>query len=266
MKNVFIVLLSFTLMFACSSNTEEASSSTQESSTPEAPQEATPKVLLVLTSHSELGDTGEKTGFWLEEFAAPYYFLKDKGVAITLASPQGGLPPVDPKSELPDFQTDATRRFTADQETQAILAQTVKLETVDHNDFDAVFYSGGYGPLWDLADNETSIALIESFYNSNKPVASVCHAPAIFRNTKDTEGKPLIQGRKVTAYSNSEEAAVQFTDIVPFSVEDMLIENGGLYSKGEDWSAYAVEDGLLITGQNPASAELVAGLLLKQLE
>jgi len=223
------------------------------------------KILLVLTSHSDLGDTGKKTGFWLEEFAAPYYFLIDQGVDVTLASPQGGEPPIDPKSELPDFQTESTRRFEADSETQKILSQTVKLETVNAEDYDAIFYSGGYGPLWDLAENETSIALIEAFYNSNKPVASVCHAPAIFQNTQDAEGNPLVQGKKVTAYSNSEEEAVDFTEIVPFSVEDMLKENGGIYSKGEDWSAYAVEDGLLITGQNPASAELVADLLLKQL-
>ncbi|HAP58856.1 MAG TPA: type 1 glutamine amidotransferase domain-containing protein [Cytophagales bacterium] len=223
------------------------------------------KILLVLTSHSDLGDTGKKTGFWLEEFAAPYYFLIDQGVDVTLASPQGGEPPIDPKSELPDFQTESTRRFEADSETQKILSQTVKLETVNAEDYDAIFYSGGYGPLWDLAENETSIALIEAFYNSNKPVASVCHAPAIFQNTQDAEGNPLVQGKKVTAYSNSEEEAVDFTEIVPFSVEDMLKENGGIYSRGEDWSAYAVEDGLLITGQNPASAELVADLLLKQL-
>lgn len=221
-------------------------------------------ILLVLTSHDELGNTGEKTGFWLEEFTAPYYVLKDQGAKITLASPKGGLPPVDPKSELPDFQTASTQRFSKDQETLALLSKTVKLETVNPEDFDAIFYSGGYGPLWDLANNQTSISLIESFYNSNKPVASVCHAPAIFKNTKNSEGKPLVQGKEVTAYSNSEEEAVQFTDIVPFSVEDMLKENGGIYSKGEDWSSYAREDGLLITGQNPASAELVAELLLKQ--
>ncbi len=222
-------------------------------------------ILFVLTSHDKLGNTGEKTGFWLEEFAAPYYVLKDQGAKITLTSPKGGLPPIDPKSELPDFQTAFTQRFNKDAETQVILSKTVKLETVNPEDFDAIFYSGGYGPLWDLADDQTSISLIESFYNSNKPVASVCHAPAIFKNTKNLEGKPLVQGKEVTAYSNSEEEAVQFTDIVPFSVEDMLKENGGIYSKGADWSSYAREDGLLITGQNPASAELVAELLLKQI-
>ena len=223
------------------------------------------KILLVLTSHDQLGNTGEKTGFWLEEFAAPYYFFKDQGAAITLASPKGGIPPVDPKSELPDFQTDSTRRFKEDQETQEVLSKTVKLESIDHSDYDAVFYSGGYGPLWDLADNQTSIALIEGFYNNNKPVGSVCHGPAIFKNTKNSDGQPLVSGKKVTAYSNSEEEAVQFTDIVPFSVEDMLKENGGVYSKGPDWNPFALEDGLLVTGQNPASSELVATLLLKKL-
>ena len=177
----------------------------------------------------------------------------------------GGEPPIDPKSELPDFQTESTRRFNEDAETKAILAKTIKLEDADPADYDAIFYSGGYGPMWDLADNEVSINLIETFYNSNKPVASVCHAPAIFKNTKDADGNSLVQGKQVTAYSNSEEKAVDFTDIVPFSVEDMLKENGGIYSKGEDWSSYALEDGLLITGQNPASAELVAKMLLNKL-
>ncbi len=223
------------------------------------------KVLIVLTSHEQLGDTGQKTGFWLEEFAAPYYYLKEKEVSITLASPKGGLPPIDPKSELPDFQTPSTKRFNEDKEAQQILSETIKLETVNHNDYDAVFYSGGYGPLWDLADNNTSITLIESFYNNDKPVAAVCHAPAIFKNTKGLDGKPLVEGKKVTAYSNSEEEAVQFTDIVPFLVEDMLKENGGIYTKGLDWHAYALEDGLLITGQNPASSELVAELLVEKL-
>lgn len=266
MRTTFIALLSIILFFSCTNETQENKAQEQEISSVAEQKESAPKILLVLTSHSELGNTGKKTGFWLEEFAAPYYFLKDRGVEITLASPKGGEPPIDPKSELPDFQTASTRRFLEDSETQKILAQTVKLETVEPNDYDAIFYSGGYGPLWDLADSETSIALIESFYNSNKPIGSVCHAPAIFKNTKDSEGRPLIQGKKVTAYSNSEEEAVQFTEIVPFSVEDMLKENGGIYSKGEDWSSYALEDGLLVTGQNPASAELVADMLLQKLQ
>ncbi|SRX72410.1 type 1 glutamine amidotransferase domain-containing protein [Aequorivita antarctica] len=223
------------------------------------------KVLFVLTSHSELGNTGEKTGFWIEEFAAPYYLLKDKGVEITIASPKGGQPPIDPKSATPDAQTPATVRFNGDKETQEILANTVKLETVDQAGFDAVFYPGGHGPLWDLAEDKNSIALIESFYKNNKPVAAVCHAPAIFKNTKAADGSPLVKGKKVTGFTNSEEEAVQLTDVVPFLVEDMLKENGGEYSKGGDWAAYAVEDGLLITGQNPASSELVAEKLLDKL-
>ena len=264
MKRTFIALLSTALLFSYqgiaggSNPLEEALIGKKD--------QVKARILLVLTSHGDLGRTGLKTGFWLEEFAAPYYFLIDRGIEITLASPKGGQPPLDPKSEQDMFQTDATRRFTADKKAQELLSKTVKLETVKSNDFDAIFYSGGYGPLWDLADNEVSIALIESFYNSNKPIASVCHAPAIFKNTKDAEGNPLVKGKKVTAYSNSEEAAVQFTSLVPFSVQEMLIENGAFYSKGQDWYPYALEDGLLVTGQNPASAGLVAELLLKKLD
>ncbi len=223
------------------------------------------KVLFVLTSHSDLGNTGEKTGFWIEEFAAPYYLLKDKGVEITIASPKGGQPPIDPKSEAPDAQTPATVRYNKDEETQQILSNTVKLSTVDQASFDAVFYPGGHGPLWDLAEDKNSIALIESFYNNNKPVAAVCHAPAVFKNTKATDGSPFVKGKKVTGFTNSEEEAVQLTDVVPFLVEDMLKENGGEYSKVADWGVYAIEDGLLITGQNPASSELVAEKLLNKL-
>lgn len=223
------------------------------------------KILFVLTSHDELGNTGEKTGFWIEEFAAPYYLLKDKGVEITLASPKGGQPPIDPKSESPDAQTPATVRFNADKETQELLSKTLKLASVNHTDYDAVFYPGGHGPLWDLAEDEHSIALIESFINHGKPVSAVCHAPAIFKNTKNADGTPLVKGKKVTGFSNTEEGAVQLTDIVPFLVEDMLQKNGGLYSKGDDWGSFALEDGLLITGQNPASSELVAEMLLKKL-
>lgn len=223
------------------------------------------KILFVLTSHDELGNTGEKTGLWIEEFAAPYYFLKDKGVDVTLVSPKGGQPPIDPKSSTPDAQTPATERFNEDEATQKVFANTGKLSTVKMEDFDAVFYPGGHGPLWDLAEDKDSIALIEAFYNGGKPVSAVCHAPAIFRHTKGADGKPLVSGKKVTGFSNSEEEAVQLTDVVPFLVEDMLKENGGIYSKGDDWGAYAVEDGLLITGQNPASSEKVAEQLLEQL-
>tara|TARA_R110002124_G_scaffold277321_9_gene448671 strand:- start:23832 stop:24512 length:681 start_codon:yes stop_codon:yes gene_type:complete len=223
------------------------------------------KVLFVLTSHDKLGDTGEKTGFWIEEFAAPYYLLIDNGISITLASPKGGQPPIDPKSTEPDFQTASTKRFNEDKETQEILSSTVKLETVNQADYDAVFYPGGHGPLWDLAEDKNSIALIEAFIKNNKPVAAVCHAPAIFKHTKNADGTPLVSGKKVTGFTNGEEEGVQLTDIVPFLVEDMLKRNGGIYSKGDDWASYAVEDGLLITGQNPASSELAAELLLKRL-
>jgi putative intracellular protease/amidase len=223
------------------------------------------KILFVLTSHDELGNTEEKTGFWVEEFAAPYYLLKDKGVEVTLASPKGGQPPIDPKSESPDSQTPATVRFNEDKETQDVLSKTIKLETVNQADYDAVFYPGGHGPLWDLAEDKNSIALIEAFYNNNKPVSAVCHAPGIFKHTKNTDGTPLVKGKKVTGFTNSEEDAVQLTNVVPFLVEDMLKAAGGIYSKGDDWVPYALEDGLLITGQNPASSELVAELLLKKL-
>ncbi|RXG20872.1 type 1 glutamine amidotransferase domain-containing protein [Leeuwenhoekiella marinoflava] len=223
------------------------------------------KILIVLTSHEDLGTTGQKTGFWIEEFAAPYYLLKDKGFDITLASPQGGQPPIDPKSDAPDAQTPATERFQNDKETQKTLAQTLKLETINQQDYDAVFYPGGHGPLWDLAEDKHSIALIEDFYKNGKPVAAVCHAPGIFKHTKSSDGSSLVNGKKVTGFTNEEEEAVQLTDVVPFLVEEMLKKNGGIYSKKEAWSSYAVEDGLLITGQNPASSEAVAKLLVKKL-
>lgn len=223
------------------------------------------KVLIVLTSHSKLGNTSEKTGFWIEEFASPYYLLKDNGIDITLASPKGGQPPIDPKSASPDFETPSTIRYNNDKETQKKLANTLKLENIHHTDYDAIFYPGGHGPLWDLANDKTSIKLIEDFYNNNKPVSAVCHAPAIFKDTKNSDNSPLVQNKKITGFSNTEEEAVQLTTIVPFLVEDMLKENGAIYQKGDDWIPYAVEDGLLITGQNPASSELVAQLLLKRL-
>ena len=221
-------------------------------------------VLIVLTSHDRLGDTGEKTGFWLEEFAAPYYRLKDADVDITLASPKGGQPPIDPKSNEPDFQTDATRRFDGDAEAQAELAKTVRLADIDPGDFDAVFYPGGHGPLWDLADDADSIQLIESFLAQDKPVAAVCHASAVLVHAKNADGAPLPQGKRVTGFSNSEEAAVELTEVVPFLVEDRLIELGGQYEKAEDWAPHVVVDGLLITGQNPASSEGVADALLQR--
>ena len=223
------------------------------------------KILIVLTSHDKLGDTGEKTGFWLEEFAAPYYVFKDAGAEITLASPLGGQPPLDPKSDAPDSQTDATRRFRSDAAAQAELAKTHKLADVDADDFDGVFYPGGHGPMWDLAEDGTSITLIEAMLSAGKPVAAVCHAPAALRHPKTANGLSVVQGRKVTCFSNTEEAAVGLTEVVPFSLEDMLKENGGSYSRGGDWQAHVVTDGLLITGQNPASSELVAKAMLAKL-
>ncbi|WP_109123608.1 type 1 glutamine amidotransferase domain-containing protein [Dyella sp. C11] len=223
------------------------------------------KVLMVLTSHSELGNTGRKTGFWLEELAAPYYTLRDAGIEVALASPQGGQPPLDPKSNEPDFQTDLTRRFEADAIAQALLANTARLDQVSDADFDAVFYPGGHGPLWDLAEDQHSVALIEAFTRSGKPVALVCHAPGVLRHVKSDDGQPLVSGKQVTGFSNSEEEAVGLTNVVPFLVENELIAKGGLYSRGPDWSAYVRTDGRLITGQNPASSAATAAVLIEQL-
>ena len=223
------------------------------------------KILMVLTSHDQLGNTGKKTGFWLEELAAPYYVFKDAEAEITLASPKGGQPPLDPKSNDPAFQTDATRRFEKDSEAKAALANTRRLPEVSPKDFDAVFYPGGHGPLWDLAEDPTSIKLIEGTLAAGKPVAAVCHAPAVLRHVKSSDGKPLVQGKSVTGFANSEEDAVGLTNVVPFLVEDMLKKNGGTYSKGADWNSHVVTDGLLITGQNPASSTEAARALLKQL-
>ncbi|MCA1247565.1 type 1 glutamine amidotransferase domain-containing protein [Massilia sp. MS-15] len=223
------------------------------------------KVLMVVTSHDQLGDTGKKTGFWLEEFAAPYYALKDAGADVTVVSPLGGQPPLDPKSDEPDAQTDATRRFKADPAAQAVLASTGKLAVVKADDFDAVFYPGGHGPLWDLAEDKASIALIEAMAAAGKPVAAVCHAPGVLRHVKAADGSPLVKGKRVTGFTNTEEEAVGLTAVVPFLVEDMLKENGGEYSKGADWQSYVLTDGKLITGQNPASSEEGAKALLKLL-
>lgn len=222
-------------------------------------------ILIVLTSHDRLGETGEPTGFWLEELAAPYYAFVDAGATLTLASPKGGKPPLDPKSHDPAFQTDATRRFSQDAKAQAALADTVPLSEVSERDFDAVFYPGGHGPLWDLAEDAHSIALIEAFLRAGKPVSAVCHAPAVFRHTHTPDGKPLVAGKRVTGFSNSEEAAVGLTEVVPFLVEDMLKSRGGRYEQSADWQPFCVRDGLLITGQNPASSEPVARALLDAL-
>ncbi|AYC30950.1 type 1 glutamine amidotransferase domain-containing protein [Pseudomonas cavernae] len=223
------------------------------------------KILIVLTSHDRLGNTGQPTGFWLEEFAAPYYLFKDAGATLTLASPQGGQPPLDPKSGAAEAQTAATRRFAEDRETQAALANTAVLASVDAADHDAVFYPGGHGPLWDLAEDAVSIALIEAFIAAGKPVAAVCHAPGVLRHVKGADGHPLVQGKRVTGFANSEEAAVQLSAVVPFLVEGMLKANGGHYSKAADWQPHIEIDGLLLTGQNPASSEPVAAALLERL-
>lgn len=223
------------------------------------------KILMVLTSHDQLGNTGKKTGFWLEEFAAPYYTFKDAGAQLTLASPKGGQPPLDPKSDEPDAQTAATDRFRKDSAAQSALSSTVVLSSLKAEDFDAVFYPGGHGPLWDLAEDKHSIALIEALYKAGKPVATVCHAPGVLRHVKDAQGQPLVKGKRVTGFSNSEEEAVQLTDVVPFLVEDVLKANGGIYSKGEDWASYVTTDGLLLSGQNPASSEATAEALLAKL-
>ncbi|MGF6242992.1 putative intracellular protease/amidase [Paraburkholderia sp. GAS38] len=221
------------------------------------------KVLMVLTSHDQLGNTGRKTGFWLEELAAPYYTFKEAGAEIVLASPKGGQPPLDPKSNEPANQTEMTRRFELDAQATAQLAATVRLDSVSQADFDTVFYPGGHGPLWDLAEDRNSIALIESFIAAGKPVALVCHAPGALRHVRTADGAPLVEGKKVTGFTNSEEAAVGLTDIVPFLVEDELKAKGGVYSKTDDWAPYVVADGLLITGQNPASSSPAAALLLE---
>jgi putative intracellular protease/amidase len=222
------------------------------------------KILIVLTSHDRLGDTGRKTGFWLEELAAPYYVFKDAGAELTLASVKGGQPPLDPKSNEPEFQTDLTRRFEKDTEATNTLANTHKLSTMSMDDFDAVFYPGGHGPMWDLAEDKDSAALIERAIATDKPVTAVCHAPCVFKSVKGKDGKPFVSGRSVTGFANSEEEAVQLTKVVPFLVEDMLKEKGGKYSKGPDWAPYVVVDGLLTTGQNPASSGPAAKELLKQ--
>ena len=224
------------------------------------------KILMVLTSHDQLGDTGKKTGFWLEEFAAPYYAFKDAGAQLTLVSPKGGQPPLDPKSDEPDAQTAATERFRKDPAAQSALASTALLSSARAEDYDAVFYPGGHGPLWDLAEDKVSIALIEAFYQAGKPVAAVCHAPGVLRHVRGADGQPLVKGKRVTGFTNSEEEAVQLTDVVPFLIEDEFKRLGGFYEKGPDWAPFVIEDGKLITGQNPASSEAVAKALVAQLK
>lgn len=222
------------------------------------------KILMVLTSHDQLGNTGRKTGFWLEEFAAPYFVFRDAGVELTLASPKGAQPPIDPKSDLPENQTPAMMRFKKDEDAKKALSQTAKLADMKSDDFDSVFYSGGHGPLWDLAESPVSIALLESFYNSGKPVALVCHAPGVLRHVT-YKGAPLVKGKRVAGFTNSEEEEVQLTKVVPFLVEDELKKLGGLYEKAPNWQSFVITDGRLITGQNPASSTAAAQALLKVL-
>ena len=224
------------------------------------------KVLFVVTSHDQLGNTGDKTGLWIEEFATPYYYLIDRGVEVEIASPKGGQPPIDPKSELDDYQTESTERYFNDSKTQSVFNQTIKLSKVNHEDYDAVFYPGGHGPLWDLSKDKSSIRLIASFYNNDKPIAFVCHAPAALKKVKDKNGEFVVKGKNVTGFTNGEEEAVQLTEVVPFLIEDMLKENGGIYQKGDDWTPFAIKDGLLITGQNPQSSSLVAEKLLESIK
>lgn len=268
MKIAKIIALALTIVTASScknAKNENVSEKASEKLT-ELKKDKKMNVLFVLTSHDQLGDTGKKTGFWVEEFASPYYSLLDKGVNITIATPKGGAAPIDPSSDSPDAATAATERFDKDADAKAKIANTNKLSDMNADDFDAVFYPGGHGPLWDLANDATSISLIEKFNAQEKPVAFVCHAPAALRGVKNTDGTPLVKGKKVTGFTNSEEEAVQLTSVVPFLVEDMLKENGGIYSKKEDWAAYAIQDGNLITGQNPASSDLVAEKLLESIK
>lgn len=222
-------------------------------------------VLMVLTSHDQLGDTGKKTGFWLEELAAPYYVFKEAGADVTLASPKGGQPPLDPASNAPDFQTDDTRRFEADRAAKEQLANTVRLDSIRQEDFDTVFYPGGHGPLWDLTNDTSSIKLIESFLAAGKPVALVCHAPGVLQHVKTIEGRPLVEGKRVAGFTNTEEAAVGLTDVVPYLVEDVLRAQGGLFEKTDDWGVLVVTDGLLTTGQNPSSSAAAAEALIAAL-
>ena len=222
------------------------------------------KILMVLTSHDQLGNTGRKTGFWLEEFAAPYFVFRDAGVELTLASPKGGQPPIDPKSDLPEEQTPAMTRFKQDKQAQKDLSQTVNLSDMKSEDFDTIFYVGGHGPMWDLVDNPDSIALIESFYNSGKPVAAVCHSPGVFHHVM-YQGEPLVKGKRVTGFTNGEEASVGLTHVVPFLVEDELKRIGGLYEKAADWAPFALVDNRVVTGQNPASSTVAAKALMELL-
>lgn len=253
---LLVLVLSLGILTACNNSAKNSKQKNTDQK----------EVLFVLTSHDELGNTGEKTGFWLEEFATPYYNLLDKGVKITVASPKGGKSPIDPRSKKESSQTDATKRFLNDKDSQYIINNTMKLENIKADDFDAVFYPGGHGPLWDLAENETSINLIEQFNKQGKPMAFVCHGPGVLKDVKNTEGEPLVKGKKVTGFTNTEEEAADLSNVVPFKVEDMLKENGGIYSKTDNWNAKVIKDGNLITGQNPASSKQIAEKLYESLK
>ena len=224
------------------------------------------KILMILTSHERLGDTNQKTGFWLDEFATPYYVFKDNGCQITLASPAGGHPPVDPKSDVPGTRTEATERLSNDDEARDLLANTLRLDALNPEEFDAVFYPGGHGPLWDLAEDINSISLIEAFDRRGKPIGCVCHAPGVLLHVKNSEGKPLVQSRRVTGFSNREESLTQLTEVVPFMVQDILNRSGGLYSKSDNWTSHIEVDGNLVTGQNPASSQAAAEAIIKLLK
>jgi len=262
-KITTLMVLAITLFSACENKTKSNTPTKKEAILKE---NTVKKVVFVLTSHEDLGNTGNKTGFWLEEFSDPYYLLTDNGIEVTLASPKGGKPPMDPSSASENYQTEGTKRFESDTKLQELLSNTKILETINVADYDAVYYPGGHGPLWDLAEDKNSIAIIEGFFNANKPVAFACHAPAVLKNTKKQDGTPLVKGLKVTGFANSEETASGLVEVVPFLVEDMLTENGAIYSKGADWTSHVVEDGALITGQNPASAKGVAEKLLNKLK
>jgi putative intracellular protease/amidase len=268
MKVIKIVALTLTIITAssCKESKKEKTSKNDLEAITTNKKDKKMNILFVLTSHNQLGDTGNKTGFWVEEFANPYYTLLDKGATITIATPKGGAAPIDPSSDSPDAATEDTDRYHKDADAKERIANTKVLADINPDDFDAVFYPGGHGPLWDLANDKTSISLIEKFNSQQKPIAFVCHAPAALKSVKNSDGSPLVKGKKVTGFTNTEEAAVQLTDIVPFLVEDMLTENGAIYSKKEDWTAYAIQDGNLITGQNPASSALVAEKIIESLK
>ena len=268
MKITKILALTFTIITAssCNNGKKETTSEKVSEDKKEIKKNNKMNILFVLTSHDKLGDTGKKTGFWVEEFANPYYTLLDKGATITIATPKGGAAPIDPSSDAPDAATAATDRYNKDADAKSKIANTKVLADMNPDDYDAVFYPGGHGPLWDLTNDKVSVALIEKFDRQDKPIAFVCHAPAVLKDVKNADGTPLVKGKKVTGFTNKEEAAVGLTEVVPLLLEDMLIENGAFYSNGENWAPYAVQDGNLITGQNPASSELVADKLLASLK